>query len=89
MFDEFLEWCRKHRTPRTCDWYRSHLQSLISHQHDGRVYKDLAVADLRPIDVERWVDAHLRWGPSHRRGAKVAGQMRPAKLTKPVRHLGP
>jgi integrase len=94
VFDEFLEWCRKHRTPRTYAWYRAHLQSFVSHQEDGRRYKELAVADLRPIDVERWVDAHPTWGPSHQRGAKIAVQRAftwaermGVVTTSPVRHL--
>jgi integrase len=94
VFDEFLEWCRKHRTPRTYAWYQSHLQSFVRHEHDGRAYKRLAVADLRPIHVERWVDAHPTWGPSHQRGAKVAVQRAFTWAEKmglvavsPVRHL--
>src|SRR5262249_15996738 len=74
VFDEFLEWCQKHKSARTYAWYRGHIQSFVRHQHEGRPYSRLTVDEVRPIHVERWVDAHLTWGPSHQRGAKTAVQ---------------
>lgn len=69
VFDEFLEWCRKHREAATYVWYRDRIQSFVA-----TVPRSLAVADLRPIHVERWVDAHPDWSASHQRGGKVAVQ---------------
>ena len=28
VLDAFLDWCQKHRAPRTYDWYRDYLQGL-------------------------------------------------------------
>ena len=72
--DEFLEWSRKHNSTRTYEWYRNHLQSFIRFERDGRKLGTLSVAELKPIHVEWWVDAHPRWGLSHQRGAKTAVQ---------------
>jgi hypothetical protein len=74
VFDEFLDWCRKHKSPRTYAWYRGHIQSFVKPTHDGRRYSTLTVTELRSIHVERWVDAHQTWGPSHQRGTKTAVQ---------------
>ena len=74
IFDEFLEWCLKHKSPRTYEWYKNHIQSFIQHEHDDSLHKSLTVSTLKPIHVERWVDAHPTWGASHQRGAKIAVQ---------------
>lgn len=29
LFDEYLEWCQKHRTPRTYEWSKNHIQSFL------------------------------------------------------------
>jgi integrase len=34
----------------------------------------LTVPELKPIHVERWVDSHPEWSPTHQRGCKVAVQ---------------
>ncbi|MDB5306069.1 MAG: xerC 1 [Gemmataceae bacterium] len=94
VFDEFLEWCQKHKSERTYVWYRKHIQSFIKHIHDGKPFRTLTVAELKPIHVERWVDAHPTWGTSHQRGGKTAvqGAFRWAErmgvvAQNPVRHL--
>ncbi len=74
VFDEFLEWCQKHKAPRTYEWYKNHIQSFIAHENDDGPSSNLTVTTLKPIHVERWVDAHSTWGASHQRGAKIAVQ---------------
>jgi integrase len=69
VFDEFLDWCQKHKAPLTYAWYRDRIQAFAR-----TIKKQLAVAEFKPIHVERWVDAHPRWSLSHQRGCKVAIQ---------------
>ena len=69
IFDEFLDWCQKHKAPLTYVWYRDRIQSFAR-----TIDKRLALAELKPILVERWVDAHPEWSASHQRGCKVAVQ---------------
>lgn len=58
----------------TYEWYKNHIRSFIRHEHNGSPCKSLTVTTLKPIHVERWVDAHPTWGASHQRGAKIAVQ---------------
>lgn len=67
VFGEFLEWCQKHKAPLTYVWYRDRIQAFIR-----TIPPALTVPVLKPIHVERWVDAHPEWSPSHQRGCKVA-----------------
>jgi len=69
VFEEFLDWCQKHKAPLTYVWYRDRIQSFAR-----TIDKRLAVSDLKPIFVERWVDAHEDWSSSHQRGCKLAVQ---------------
>lgn len=68
VLDAFLDWCQKHRAPRTYDWYRDYLQSFA-----GSIPRDLRVDRLKPIHVQQWVDAQPGWG-SGKRGAITAVQ---------------
>jgi integrase len=74
VFDEYLDWCMKHKSPRTYEWYKDHISSFVNHVHDGKPFKTLTVAAIKPIHVERWVDSHPTWGRSQQRGAKIAVQ---------------
>lgn len=69
VLDQFLEWCQKHKAHLTYVWYRDRTQWFAR-----TIPKHLPVAELRPIHVERWVDAHPNWSPSHQRGCKIAVQ---------------
>lgn len=71
LVDGYLDWCQKHRSPRTYEWYQSHLQSFIDSLNEPEF---LRVEDLKPFHVLAWTDAHPRWGDSHRRGAITAIQ---------------
>jgi integrase len=68
VLDAFLDWCQKHRAPRTYDWYRDYLQSFAR-----SIPRDLTFDRLRPIHVQQWVDAQHGWG-SGKRGAITAVQ---------------
>ena len=48
VLDAFLDWCQKHRAPRTYDWYRDYLQSFAR-----SIPRDLTVGRLRPIHVQQ------------------------------------
>jgi hypothetical protein len=63
---KYLDWCDQHRAPRSVEWYQGHLDSFLAHLGDQAV---LPVADLKPYHVVEWVDAHLRWGDTYKRGA--------------------
>jgi integrase len=69
VFDQFLGWCQKHKAPLTYIWYRNRIQSFVA-----TIDRHLSIEELKPIQVERWVDAHPDWSPSHQRGCKVAVQ---------------
>ena len=69
VFDQFLDWCQKHKAPPTYRWYRDRIQAFIR-----TIETSLQVSDLKPIHVERWVDEHPDWSPSHQRGCKIAVQ---------------
>ncbi|MFO0966424.1 MAG: tyrosine-type recombinase/integrase [Gemmataceae bacterium] len=73
VFDKFLSWCKKHREPRTYDWYHDHLQGFMNHV-GGELLRHPASA-LRPFHVIEWVDSHGEdWSPAYRRGAIMSVQ---------------
>jgi integrase len=88
VLDAFLDWCQKHRAPRTYDWYRDYLQSFVR-----SIPRDLSVDLLKPIHVQQWVDSQLGWNRG-KRGAITAVQRAfnwAAKMglieTSPIRHI--
>ncbi len=83
VFDKFLDWCRRHREPRTTEWYHDHLQSFLNHA--GAIALEPATA-LKPFTVVEWADAHADWSPAYRRGAIVAIQ-RPFNWAAKIGHL--
>ena len=50
LIDGFLEWCQKHRSPETYEWYRSRLQCF------AKLHPNLTTRDLRPFHVQQWLD---------------------------------
>jgi integrase len=52
LIDAFLEWCHRHRSPHTYEWYRYRLQRFIER------YPTLTVQQLRPFHVQEWVDSY-------------------------------
>ncbi len=71
LFEKYLDWCRRHREPRTYDGYLWHLQRFCDHLKTART---LPAAALRPFHVVEWLDAHPGWGPTYRRNATAAVQ---------------
>lgn len=71
ILDGYLDWCQKHRSHRTFEWYKSHLESFVNSLEKP---EEMTTDDLRPFHVQDWVDQHPTWGSSHRRGAITAVQ---------------
>ena len=70
VIDQFLEWTENNRAAETYVWYRKKLQSFL----DSLTDKRLAVADLKPFYVQRWIDSHKTWGDSFKRGGMIGVQ---------------
>lgn len=69
VFEKYLDWCQKHRSPRTYEWTQAHIQRFCDHL---KVARTLPAVDLRPFHLIEWVDSKPTWGPNHKRGAIVA-----------------
>ena len=69
VFEKYLDWCKKHRSPRSFEWYKKHIQSFIDFLPDQGARP---ASSLRPFHIVEWVDKHTTWGANHRRGAMVA-----------------
>ena len=68
VIEGFLDWCCKHRAPRTYEGHRWHLQRFVDQlPNAGR----MTVEELKPHHVVAWVDAHPDWGQTYRRNAKL------------------
>ena len=50
IMDDFLEWNRNNRAPRTFEWYKRFLKPF--HEHIG---SGLLVGNLKPYHIDRWV----------------------------------
>jgi integrase len=68
---KYLDWCGKHRSPRSLEWYKGHLHGFLAHLGGS---SRMPLADLKPYHVVDWVDGHGRWGDTYKRGAIVAVQ---------------
>lgn len=69
VFEKFLDWCQRHRSPRTYEWSKGHIQAFCDHLKTART---TPAADLKPFHVVEWVDSKPTWGPNQKRGAIVA-----------------
>ncbi len=69
VFEKFLDWCQQHRSARTYEWTRDHIQRFCDHL---RTAATMPARDLRPFHVVEFVDSRPTWGPNHKRGAIVA-----------------
>lgn len=56
IMDEFLEWNRRNRAPATFQSYKEKLQSFINAAPKG-----LLATELKPIHIQRWLDANPQW----------------------------
>jgi integrase len=66
VFDAFLEWTKRHRAPRTYDWYRERLQQFAS-----SIPTSLTVAQFKPLHVQNWIDGKS-CSDGHKRGCMTA-----------------
>lgn len=90
VFEKFLDWCQRHREPRTYEFYRDRIQSFLDASRTAALPAD----ELKPFHVQDWADGKPTWGPMQRRGAIVSVQ-RPFAwaekmghiLKSPVRHV--
>ncbi|HTQ39923.1 MAG TPA: tyrosine-type recombinase/integrase [Pirellulales bacterium] len=63
VIDQFLEWCKANRAPRTYKFYKEHLQSFVDF-----IGKQIRVADLRPYHVTQWLST-VKGGDTFKYGA--------------------
>ncbi len=68
---KYLDWCSKHRSPRSLEWYEGHLKGFLVYLGDQA---DIPITHLKPYHVVEWVDSHNNWGDTYKRGAIVAVQ---------------
>ncbi len=68
---KYLTWCGRHRSARTLEWYDGHLKSFLAYLGEDRC---MSVERLKPWHVVEWVDSHISWGNTYKRGAIVAVQ---------------
>jgi hypothetical protein len=74
---KYLDWCGKHRAPRTVEWYQGHLDGFLIHLGNQA---HMPVIDLKPYHVVEWVDSHQNWGDTYKRGVRrVTAQLIPVK----------
>lgn len=71
IIEGYLDWCQRHRSHRTLEWYTDHLQSFVNSLPNP---KSMTVDQLKPFHVHRWIDSKPTWGSMHRRGAITAVQ---------------
>ena len=63
IFEQFLEWVQKNRSPATCDWYRERLNWFAK-----TISASMRVSHLKPFHVQQWVDSHEKWSSTHKGG---------------------
>jgi hypothetical protein len=66
LLDQFLQWVKENRAPRTFDWYYGHLQPFAHFVGPKRT-----IGEIKPILVTRWL-ATLKGGDSWKNGAARA-----------------
>jgi integrase len=72
IFDKYLDWCKKHRQPRTFDWYRDHIQDFLDWKPEIAY---AAAKELKPYHLVEWADSHgENWSGTYRRGGIIAIQ---------------
>jgi integrase len=91
VIEGFLDWCSKHRAPRTYEGHRWHLQRFIDQLPDATC---MAVEELKPHHIISRVDSHSNWG---RRTAATLSlpcsapscgrRKRATSLGDPIRHV--
>jgi integrase len=62
IIDTFLDWCEKHRSHDTYEWYRYRLQRFVD-----VIPRGLKAGRLKPYHVQRWVDSYDDLSPGSKR----------------------
>lgn len=61
LADDYLEWLLNNRAKPTYEWYRYRIELFL------QLYPTLAVADLKPFHVQRWVDKYPKLAKTSKR----------------------
>ncbi len=69
VFEKFLDWCQMHRSPRTYEWSKKHIQQFCDRL---QIARSMPATNLRPYHIAEWVDSKDTWGANQKRGAIVA-----------------
>jgi hypothetical protein len=69
IFEKYLDWCMKHRSARSYEWYQKHIQLFLDYLPMSAA---MPAASLRPFHIVEHLDKRPTWGPNQRRGAIVA-----------------
>lgn len=69
LSDKFLAWSAIHRPGRTAEWYANYLKMFCAWPGIA----DLPADELKPYQVQEWIDSHGdKWGDTYRGGAIIA-----------------
>ena len=69
LSDKYLDWCFNHKSLRTYEWYKNYIDMACAYQNMG----DTPAYDLKPYQVQEWIDSHgAAWGSTYRGNAVVA-----------------
>lgn len=61
ILDAFLDWCSRHKAPRTYDWYRDFFRHFVS-----TLPPALKVTDLKPYHLTQAMDGRADWSNNTR-----------------------
>lgn len=66
---KYLVWCANHQEKRTYEWYKNYIDMACAYSGIG----DTPAYELKPYQVQEWIDSHGdAWGKTYRGGAVVA-----------------
>ena len=69
LSDKFLVWCKAHQAERTHEWYRNYTSMACAYGNIG----DTPAYELKPYQIQEWIDSHGEdWGNNYRGGAVTA-----------------
>lgn len=66
---KFLTWSKLHQAPRSHEYYEGYIQKYLAHLSDKG---DAAAEEMKPYQLEEWVDSHPKWSDNYKRGGVVA-----------------
>lgn len=71
LASKYLAWCSNHRSPRSLEWYKGHIDNFLKFLGDN---SSIPATELKPYHVIEWTDNRPTWGSTYKRGAIVAIQ---------------